>query len=288
VYGVDVVRHVSANLLVGKTAGLAGVEVGGLVNLTAGGVCGVQLAGVANMGHGPVRGWQAAGGVNLAGPLDGAQTAGGVNIAADARGLQLASVNIAVGRIQGAQLGVVNVAAADVQGAQLGLVNVAPTSDFSLGLLNILWRGRLHLDLWGMESGMAMLGVKHGGDHFHNIYGAGVRPGPGGAMASFALGLGGHFPLAGPIFVDADAIAYSLHSSEVPFSGTLMQARALLGVSVAREFALYAAPTFNLLLTADAEPPELSRFGDFRLHEGEGGYALRSVWPGLTLGVQAL
>ena len=73
-------------------------------------------------------------------------------------------------------MGLVNVARGPVSGAQIGLVNVADTCSFCLGLVSVVRRGRLHLDLWGQESGLLMVGIKHGGLALHNIYGVGVQP----------------------------------------------------------------------------------------------------------------
>ena len=235
IFGVNVVRSFSLNLAGSYVTGLEGVEIAGGANVESGFACGVQMARSANVVAGPVSGWQLAGGANGGGALDGAQTAGALNLASDVRGIQLGAIDIATGGVVGAQVGAVNVAAGDVEGAQVGAVNVAAggvegvqigainvarRSTFSLGAITLVPEGRTHLDLWwGMESGLVMAGLKHGGGHFHNIYGFGIRPGStdgDGFQWAIVLGFGGHFPVSSRIFVDADLLVNSLFTSESP------------------------------------------------------------------------
>lgn len=303
-HDASAVRHLSLSLLGGVGAGLKGVEIAGVVNITPSFVYGVEVAGAANVSVGSVRGLQMAGGlnlggdvkgmqaatfVNIAGSVDGAQVAL-LNVAADrARGSQIGALNVTAGAMTGAQLGIVNVAAGDAEGTQFGIVNFARSSTFSLGLLNIFPRGRLHVDLWGMESGLAMVGVKHGGDYFHNIYGIGGSALGDEPRVSFALGLGAHMPLSGRVFLDIDGIGYGLLDLQEPGEQeTLIQVRAVVGVAVVRRFALYAGPTFNVFLSERIGAPSLSSPVSYGLHESAEGYSLRSIWPGLTAGLQVL
>ena len=315
--GLSSVRRFSLNILGGVSAGLDGFEMGGLVNVESAFTCGAQFAGIANLTLGPVHGAQVSVGVNLGLGLRGLQVGlvdvavgdgrgaqlglvdvtsgafsgvqmGLIEVAAgDLRGGQIGLVNVGAGAVHGAQVGLVNVAGGAVTGVQVGLVNVAETCSFCLGLVNVIRRGRLHLDLWGQESGLLMAGVKHGGDHFHSIYGIGVEPFGRSPRLAFALGIGGHLPLSERFFTDLDLIGYSLHDlPSFTSSAMLVQARLVLGVRVALPLAIYAGPSFNVANTSNSRDAGLSPYPpSFALSTGIGTV---QGGPGAVLGLQAL
>jgi hypothetical protein len=255
--GVGTSRRLSLNILGGYTAALEGVEAGGLVNIDAEFTCGLQMAGLANLTFGPLRGAQLAG-----------------------------VVNVAAGPVSGAQIGLVNIAGGRVRGAQIGLVNVATDSTFSLGLINIFRDGRLHLDLWGQESGLLMAGIKHGSGHFHNIYGVGVLPFGDHARFAVALGLGAHLSLSDRLFLDLDAIDHALFDpAEIDATLNLAQARAVLGARLLRRLAVYGGPSYNVATSSDGRTPTLSPYGTN--FTGVGGKIVAQGWPGIILGIQA-
>jgi hypothetical protein len=316
--GMSSVRRFSFNVLGGVSAGLQGFELGGLFNVESRFTCGVAIAGLMNLTLGPVRGAQLSGIVNAGRELRGVQ-AGLINVsvgesrgvqlglvdvasrsfsgaqmglidvsAGDLRGTQIGLVNVATKATVGAQVGLVNVSGGPVRGAQIGLVNVAERCTFCLGLINVIRRGRLHVDVWGQESGLIMAGLKHGGDYFHTIYGVGVEPFHGNPRMAFALGIGGHAPLSARFFLDIDVIAYSLH--DVPSfnpSATLSQSRAVLGVRAVERLAIYAGPTFNVMNRWQARAPSLSPYRpSFQI--GSGTADSIEGWPGVTVGIQGL
>jgi hypothetical protein len=312
------VRGVEVSSGVNVTSFVCGAQVAGAVNIDRGPVRGVQVASAVNFGR-SLAGVQASGGVNIADTVRGVQVSS-INIArSDVEGMQAGMLNITAGSVlgaqasmlnittrsvigaqagllnfaagptSGAQIGLVNIAGGEVKGVQVGLVNIAPSSSFSLGLLNIIHGGRFHLDAWGTDSGLLMLGVKHGGAHFHNIYGVGARPAGDKLYAAFAFGIGGHIPVSDAVFIDPDAIAYSLHpSNDLSSTSSLFQARVVVGASLAKRLAVFAGPTFNALLNTDAESDSLTPLPAYTFNKGESGYTLRALWPGVTLGVQAL
>ncbi|EYF00729.1 LA_2272 family surface repeat-containing protein [Chondromyces apiculatus] len=300
--GVHVRRNLALNLTVGLSEGPLGFELGGL-NIATQGACGVQAAVGANLVTAPVSGWQLSVLGNTGTALTGVQTSAGANVSTgDAEGLQLGGVNVTTGALSGVQLGLanittgtlsgvqfgaVNIAAQGITGLQLGVVNIAPRSTLSLGVLTIIPEGRTHVDLWATDEGFLMAGLKHGGDAFHNLYGAGIRPGSDGVRAWVAYGLGGHLDATSRLFVDVDLLSYSLIAPSDPFS-LVLQLRAVLGVRLLRGVALFGGLTFNQHLSADPDAESLGLLGGARFHEGDTGFALRAMWPGFTLGVQGL
>lgn len=164
------VNNISLNLLWGSSAGLKGLEFGGIANLERHFVRGVQFAGVANLVRGPVTGAQFAqvlnisegdvtggqfsGFMNLSGNLHGVAGAGFMNIQQDITGLQGSGFMNIADEVNGAQLsGFMNIAenvkgaqvtdfmniAENVNGAQVsGFMNIAGTvRGTQVGFINI-------------------------------------------------------------------------------------------------------------------------------------------------------
>jgi hypothetical protein len=315
----DGTRHVALNLFGGYGSGLVGVEVGSLFNVETSHMCGAQVGGLLNVVTGPVRGVQAAGLVGVGGAFEGVQWSGLLNVsrsfsgaqvtglvnvaAAGLRGFQGSGlVNVAAGDVGGAQIGglvnvasgdvagtqlsgLVNVAGGDVRGVQVGLVNVADKSDFSLGLVSVNTKGRTHLDLWSeLEVGLLATAVKHGGDHWHGLYGVATRlTDPG--LVGFA-GIGGHVRFLEWLYLDVDAIAYLLPSfRDWDRSSTLLQARSVLGFNVIEQLAIYAGPSFNALVRPATSDDFSPGYAMQRSTEDRSSVPL---WPGATLGIQGL
>lgn len=325
-FGLSTTRRFSLNILGGYGAGIAGVELGGLANIESTFACGLQLAGIVNIVAGPVEGLQLAGIANAAGHVTGGQGSL-INVAAgevegaqigildvatgEIDGVQAGVVNFARGDVLGLQLGVLNVALGSVKGAQLGLVNIADKSSFSLGFINVIRGGPLHVDLWGQETGILMAGLKHGTDHFHNIYGFGVRPvdvGAGGdasadprssgdgagvrtagdsAALAFTFGMGGHFSLSDRLSLATDVLVYSLHAMTTfaPYAA-LTQARVIVGLRVVDGLGIYAGPSYNVSVAAKAADASMSPYGvNFRFANTK---VATEGWPGAVLGVELL
>ena len=273
-----------------------GVQIGGAVNL-AQHLTGVQISGALNVARG-LEGVQIGAIDTSLGDASGAQIGvvdfardvrgfqlGVVDVARDVRGFQLGVVDVARD-VRGLQLGVVNVARR-VEGPQIGVVNVADDSDFSLGVVSIVRKGRSHVDVWGAETGLLMAAFKHGGRHFHNFYGAGIRPLDGETRVAFTVGLGGHFPLSSRFFLDVDGLVYSIHSTE-DFSARpalLAQLRPMVGLRLTEGLALAAGPSYNISVADSADAATLSAIGSSLLHSGTGVFV--RGWPGLSVGVQA-
>ncbi|WP_437594833.1 LA_2272 family surface repeat-containing protein [Sorangium sp. So ce1000] len=299
---------------VNAAGSLRGAQIGA-INAVAGPVTGAQV-GMLDVAAGPVAGAQV-GAANVAvGPSVNLQIGvanvavsdatdaqiGVANVAvSDATDVQLGLANVAVGGSTGTQISLTNVAASastDVQigllniatgkvgGVQIGLVNYAGESPFSLGLLNFVRKGRLHLDVWGLESGIAMVGLKHGSDHIHNIYGIGLRLVGDHPLLVSALGLGGRIPISERVYADLDVLGYALHeTSTLAPAATVAQARALLGFRLAPELAIFGGPSFNVSFGGTPEDAELSPYGSAPLGRDDAG--AQRAWPGVVLGVQA-
>ena len=303
---------VGANI---ESAFMCGVQIAAGANVVLGDVRGVQLA-TANVALGAVRGLQL-GVVGLAkGDIDGAQIAtvsigggalegaqlgvvnllkssavgnqtGVVNVAgADVRGAQLGVVNVAHGGVEGVQVGTTNVATGEVRGTQIGVFNYADVSDYPVGVVSVVRQGRTSVDGWVTEAGIGMAGVRHGGRVIHNVYGVGYRAGTPSGWA-FALGLGARLELSPKAHIDFETIAYWLQRN-APFveDAQIASAGASFGYALTPVFGVFAAPTFNVLVTPDKELSQVGAFwGSTLLYEGD--TVTVRAWPGATLGLRA-
>jgi hypothetical protein len=320
--GPEVERSISFNLLGGISGSLRGFELAGLLNIQTRALCGVQLGGGLNLVAGPVQGVQV-GLINTGAVLvDGVQV-GLVDVAAGhVRGAQVALVNVATepavgvqlglfnlagttfdglqlglvdiaGETSGTQLGLVNIGTGRVAGTMIGLLNVAEDADAAIGLVSVLWHGRSQLDAWSGDTGLAMVGVKHGGKHVHNIYGVGVthRDGPGVVFA-MALGIGVRMAAQENWFLDLDAIEHGLLAHDEARGSydwtSIAQLRLALGWRVTPEIAVFAGPALNVSI-ADSESiltnPAL--YGSARLSDPGAATEVR-LWPGFSAGLEFL
>jgi hypothetical protein len=271
-------RGVSINILVGSSARVTGLEVGGLVNLVARDVDGFQAAGIGNIVVGNLHGLQIAGVVNWAGSSDrgaaqlagavnvmpgvmnGVQVAGAVNYARQVFGPQISVVNVA-DTVLGVQVGVVNVARL-VKGTQVGVINLARKVDgASLGVLTLEERGRHALEVWGDTDGGLHAAFKLGSRTLSTVFAAGCVPGTDPVSWSYGIGLGARVTLPEPFFADVDALLGSQHSGAADWStfgmGNLLPTlHAVAGWRVFGQLAVTAG------IDVDVYVPGLSRNSD--------------------------
>lgn len=282
---VDGVQVTGGINIVGQE--IDGFQAAGGINIAGGDIDGFQAAGGANVAGGEVDGFQLAGGINIAGgEVDGMQMAGGINIAGgQVDGPQLAGgVNIANG-VDGVQIAPVNISSDDVDGVQIGVVNIARDSDVSLGIINVIYEGRTHVDIWQSSTGFTEFALKHGGRKFHYIYGGGVRPqGPCPEWA-LTLGAGGHFELSNSLFVDADLLARHVSPSSglLAATNTLATARAVAGLQVFEHIAITGGFTANTLVSTVQDGAKYVRDGSMK---GGGQGVTTRAFPGVQFGVQ--
>lgn len=144
IFSSQVVNKASLNLFGGYTAGVNGVEVGGLFNINKEDVRHVQIAGITNLVGGSVHGFQAGGilnsvldsvhGFQSAGlvndvrkNVDGWQTAGVFNhVRKDLKGVQLAGIsNLVSNNTDGVQIGGIGNVSKNAEGIQIaGISNI--------------------------------------------------------------------------------------------------------------------------------------------------------------------
>lgn len=291
---------------------VTGVELAGVTNLTRGPLRGVQVAGAFNA-TASMRGVQLAP-INLhRGYMRGAQL-GAFNLSTrGGRGLQLGAINLAAGtgevhggqvgainvapHVRGLQMGAVNVATGEATGFMLGAINIAPRSNAAIGAINFFWDGETHLMGWLNSEGTLQAGVRHGSDYIYNVYHMGIQPtrpwdtGAGAQTSRFLLGmtLGGRFALRERLDVNLDLSANWMVAEQNDWgeANMLHKARASARFELRDWFAIYAGPTFNVLVAPDRETHGMSPPGSWEATAADSPVQVK-LWPGLFVGVDFL
>lgn len=211
---------------------LEGVQGALLGNWVARGVRGGQAALIFNGTQGDVHGLQVAFGLNHAsGTVVGGQLAP-VNVAGDVMGLQVGLLNVAK-QVKGLQVGLVNVAD-DVKGVPVGLVSVTKS-------------GGVHPLFWFSTESPFNLAIKFATRYTYSAVVASAGRDQGNSQVGPGYLLGAHIPV-GKIYFETDIGATYLFGGDVCCVSSnvgladdrfLARWRALLGVQLARRFALF-------------------------------------------------
>ncbi len=281
-------RTVSISMFGGLSGGIDAVELGMLLNLSTGSVRGLQLTPGVNTST-DLTGLQLSGLANIGvGRAQGLQASTALNTATDVEGLQLGGLfNLAVGSVQGAQVTPgVNVAAGEVDGLQLGVVNVAQNSDASVGLISVLWDGFVDLEAFGSDEGLALAGLRHGGDHLYNVYFAGARLLDGAPDPAFGLGIGWRHILSTDIELNTD-VSFTQIAEQNGFERYtgVAKLRPLVAWRPTSKFAVFGGPTLSAVVS-DGPSPLLDRA--FWNLTGTDADTRAGAWIGATLGVRFL
>lgn len=175
-YATAYSNHVSVNMIYGLNGGVKGVEFGGVVNYNQGDVNGLQMAGLANINRQTVSGVIASGLANISPDMvEGAELAGFLNAAGDVRGVQVSGFMNVAEAVKGCQVsGLIN-RAGNVKGVQVALINIADTSDYAVGLINLIRSGEKSLGVHVDETGTLLTTLRSGGQVFYSLIGFGYN-----------------------------------------------------------------------------------------------------------------
>jgi hypothetical protein len=281
----QVVNNFSFNILGGYSGGTNGLEIGGLFNidkkdvkyvqssgifnLVGGNVEGVQVAGVSNTVIGGLAGAQVSGVTNYTNrKFSGAQIAGVYNHAGEHfNGAQIAGVvNFTNHRTNGAQIaGVANISSREVRGVQvsgvfnytrrlkgvqIGLINVSDTSSgYSIGLINIVFKGYHKLSLYATELVDANAAFKTGNAKLYNIFLGSYNTRPDQKLWSYGYGLGTEIVGTRGFALNLDLTAQQLHRGSWDHYNILSRATLLLNLKLGKYFSIFVAPAYNVFVS---------------------------------------
>ncbi|MDR2424326.1 MAG: hypothetical protein LBD59_06335 [Prevotellaceae bacterium] len=166
------------NLNGGETKGLT---FAGLTNASMQGSAGVAFAGLVNFNNKASKGLAFAGGMNLTnGAFGGVQFAGLANVARNVSGWQFAGLVNVAKKVKGIQIG--------------GLMNVADSSDYAVGIVNLIGNGEKTVALVYDELGNVTATFRSGGKTLYGIVGAGYGTDGGTSLVTEA-GIGANVHL---------------------------------------------------------------------------------------------
>jgi len=237
---------------------VSGLQMGGVSNWT-GNAKGVQLAGVINMSKemdglqmvGVVntatesKGTQLAGVLNVSSGETGSQVAGVINVSGNVKGLQLAGVlNHSSGETGSQIAGVINIGG-KVKGLQLaGVINVADSSDYPIGLINIIKHGGKSFSLGTDEAGLAALTFRSGGRVLYGVAAVGYYLADRELSYAMEAGIGVHLIDNNTFSLDAEAV----NRSSTDFDGheqPRASFRLLPELRMGSHFGIYAGPSIS-------------------------------------------
>lgn len=230
-FSPQVVNKVSLNLIGGYTAGVNGIEAGGLFNINKRDSRYLQLAGIFNL---------------VGGNMTGLQVAGAHNFVLDTlKGVQLALfANRAEGSVSGLQLSAFNNDTHHLKGVQIGLINRVDTSKgVSIGLLNIIRNGFYRVNYSVNNLANANISLKTGTHAFYSMLLLSTNISTTQKFYAFGLGIGHDFMLSDKFYISAEG-NYHLANNTV-FDNQWGQGKLLLNLKIAPKISLVAGPTFN-------------------------------------------
>lgn len=275
-------NHCSFHAIAGVSGNEDGITFSGFANIIRHDARGAQFAGFSNHVQGEAKGAQFAGFLNdIRYQATGVQAAGFANITGSSRGLQLAGfanisrkqayvqaggfINLtSVARVQLA--GFMN-QARDVQGAQVagfinvakkvtgvqvaGFINIADSSEYPIGLINIVRNGERSLGLTMDETLTSLVTFRSGGKHLYGILGAGMNVKQAKVLQAVEGGLGLHVPVSGHFRINMEGTMLILTDFTV---GHYFRSSYRILPSVrAGRFELFAGPTFNCVTLSHAK-----------------------------------
>jgi hypothetical protein len=273
----QVVNKVSFNLFGGYSAGVNGVEIGGLVNIVKNDAQYTQIAGLFNTVGGDVTGVQIAGvfnnvldsfiGVQVGGVgnhvkeiFSGVQVGGVYNHVSDTfKGTQVAGVanfskkslsgtqvsgvaNVTTQTITGAQVsGVLNIAK-NVEGVQVGLINLADSSSgYTVGLINLVKNGYHKAVISANDIVQLNVFIKTGTIRLYSILFAGKNF-IGKDAFTFGYGLGRSIPLGKRFTINPEITTQHLYLGDWDNLNLLMKVTANLNVNLGKYVSVFAGP----------------------------------------------
>ena len=230
-FSPQVVNKFSLNLLGGYTAGVNGVEIGGLFNINKQDSRYVQAAGIFNL---------------VGGNVHGLQLAGVHNFAIDSvKGVQLSGfINKSTGQVSGLQLSTLHNTAHKLKGVQIGVVNEVDTSyGASIGLINIVGNGFYKVSLTANDLMNTNVSLKTGTHAFYSNLLTGANISADKKMYAFGLGIG-HDMMFSDRFYASTEVDYQFAYTG-SWDDRWERAKLLLNFQLTKNISIIAGPTYN-------------------------------------------
>ncbi|SHM56174.1 hypothetical protein SAMN04488057_102150 [Cyclobacterium lianum] len=279
----DVTGFQSAGLWLSVSGQLQGAQVAGLVSRAGQADMGVQVAGLVNSAK-QGSGVQLAGLVNTAATVEGAQLAGIANFTGRVSGIQLSGILNQAKDVDGVQVsGLVN-KAGTVKGMQLsGLINIAETSDYPVGIINLISDGEKRIGVSVDENLTQLVSFRSGGKRMYGILGLGSNFYHEDLPYALETGVGIRL-------LDRKILRLDLEGSHIwgtnfeKWGGYAKSGLRLLPVAkLSKRLQLYAGPSLNYLNTRNPDGPDLAKYKIWDRYRSQ---TFKAVHWGFNAGIQ--
>jgi hypothetical protein len=263
----------SLNAVIGLSASEKGVSLAGLSNIVFDSASGLQVAGFSNFIFNHAKGIQLAGFMNFirngssgllaAGFINVTGSAGGVNLAGfgnichrNASAVQVAGfINKAANA--GTQVaGFINIAK-KVKGVQIaGFINIADSSDYPIGIVNIIKNGEKTIGVSTDETLTTLLSFRSGGRRLYGIAGIGYNNKGRRQLAAWEAGLGWHLALTDNFRLNTELVSIGLSDFK---NGEYFRSslRVLPALRLTHRIEIFAGPSFNYLYADKGQGADL-------------------------------
>ncbi len=287
-------NHIGGNADGTQFAGFAntyrggkGAAFAGFTNIANGNVKGAQFSGFANIAH-HIKGAQFAGFINLARSIKGAQFAGFANITSqNVSESQLAGFINKASDVKGTQFaGFINIAK-KVKGAQIaGFINIADSSDYPIGIINIIKNGEKSIGVTIDETQTTMLSFRSGGKALYGIIGVGYNHQNEDEVYAAEVGLGAHFFSSNAFSLNTELVATTLESFK---AGEYFKTsfRLMPNIKLFKTLGIFGGPSINYVTTNTDEGKQLYT-KSLRTWNNKWGNDYNALYVGYTAGLQIL
>ncbi|QNF34792.1 hypothetical protein HUW51_19430 [Adhaeribacter swui] len=286
-HGVQAAQYTnvfSLNAIAGVSRAEKGLTIGGVTNVIKENASGFQIAGVSNHLGGSSRGLLIAGVVNTYDSAAGFQVAGLTNIARNrVKGAQLAGLINTAETVDGVQIaGLVN-KAKKVKGVQLaGLVNIADSSDYPIGIINIIKNGEKSVGISIDETLTTLATFRSGGRVLYGILGVGYNFKNSDDKYALEGGIGAHIGKGKRFRVNAEAVTVNLSDfKKGNYSRSAL--RLMPAFKISPNLEIFAGPSVNFIQT---NTPDGKSLTEHYIWDHTSGNNLKALYVGGTGGLQ--
>lgn len=299
----QIVNHFSLHFLTGYSKGETGAAISGLANIireNAGGVqiagivnhtghnaTGVQVAGIGNYVRDTASGLQVAGVYNLAGTAH-SQVAGVLNISKkDVRGVQVSGFANRAENVHSQIGGFINIARR-VKGVQLsGFLNIADSSDYAIGVINLIRNGEKGLGASIDETMTTTLAFRSGGRRLYSIIGVGYNRRPSGSeYLALEGGIGTNWNFNPTFRLKGEIVSRVLTADFDDDTRQTVSLRIMPAAKIANRVEIFGGPTLNYAFR-DKEDDHFP-LPEKYLWSRRSGDDFHGIYIGWTAGLQVL
>lgn len=253
---------------VGKT--VDGALFAGFIN-TYGGGKGPAFAGFSNVSASPLKGAQFAGFSNFAKKIEGVQVAGFINTAKSVKGSQFA--------------GFINIAKKVTCVQAAGFINIADSSDYPIGIINIVKNGKKGIAFTIDENQTLMSTFRSGGRILYGIIGAGYNLKNTKEVYAFEAGLGAHFLDSRLFSLNLELTSSVLESFKQGdyFKSSL---RLMPAIKLGKSIEIFGGPSINFINTNTSSESLTLQKHYFKRWDNRWGNDVNALYIGYATGIQ--